>query len=198
MISNPEIHYRKSIRLKGYDYSKNGIYFITICTNNRENLFGKIATKNIIGNSVGAHCMCPEPEMILNQYGKIVEEEIIRTTEIRENILINEYVIMPNHIHMLIEIIDNKLDGKEGHMQCAPTVEKFGKSTSNSIPTIVKLLKASSTKRINILRDAEGLPVWQRNYHENIIRTEEIYIKVSDYIRNNPLKWEDDMYFIQI
>ena len=143
-------------------------------------------------------CMCPEPEMILNQYGKIVEEEIIRTTEIRENILINEYVIMPNHIHMLIEIIDNKSDDKQGHMQCAPTVEKFGKSTSNSIPTIVKLLKASSTKRINILRDAEGLPVWQRNYHENIIRTEEIYIKVSDYIRNNPLKWEDDMYFIQI
>ena len=198
MIYNPEIHHRKSIRLKGYDYSKNGIYFITICTNNRENLFGKITTTKITNNPVGAHCMCPEPKMILNQYGKIVEEEIIRTTEIRENILINEYVIMPNHIHLLIEIADNKLDDKQGHMQCAPTVEKFGKSTSNSIPTIVKLLKASSTKRINILRDTEGLPVWQRNYHENIIRTEATYIKVSDYIRNNPLKWEDDMYFIQI
>ena len=81
-------------------------------------------------------------------------------------------------------------------MQCAPTVEKFGKSTSNSISTIVKLLKASITKKINILRNTEGLPVWQRNYHENIIRTEATYIKVSDYIRNNPLKWEDDMYFI--
>ena len=159
MIYNPEIHHRKLICLKGYDYSKNGIYFITICTKNRENIFGEITTKKITNNPVGAHCMCPEPEIILNQYGKIT---------------------------------------KEGHMQCAPTVEKFGKSTSNSIPTIVKLLKASSTKRINILRDTEGLPVWQRNYHENIIRTEATYIKVSDYIRNNPLKWEDDMYFIQI
>ena len=198
MIYNPEIHQRKLICLKGYDYSKNGIYFITICTKNRENIFGEITTTKIANNPVGAHCMCPEPEIILNQYGKIVEEEIIRTTEIRENILINEYVIMPNHIHLLIEIADNKSDEKQGHMQCAPTVEKFGKSTSNSISTIVKLLKASITKKINILRNTEGLPVWQRNYHENIIRTEATYIKVSDYIRNNPLKWEDDMYFIQI
>lgn len=153
MKYNPDIHHRKSIRLKGYDYSKEGMYFITICTQNKENIFGEI--------NVGAHCMCPNtnnPTLLLNKYGKIVEEEILKTNEIRKNIKIEEYVIMPNHIHFIIEIID---DVKIGHMQCAPTVEQFGKSTSNSVPTIVKLLKSSVTKRINIIRNTEGYPVWQ-------------------------------------
>mgnify|MGYP000376138980 FL=1 len=98
---------------------------------------------------------------------------------------------MPNHIHFVIEIIsDNK-----GHMQCAPTEEKFGKSTKDSIPTIVKLLKSSITKRVNILRNTEGYPVWQRNYYENIIRNEEIHLKVSEYINSNPTKWVEDRYY---
>lgn len=188
MSYNPDIHHRKSIRLKNYDYSKVGLYFITICTQNKEKIFGEIT-------NVGAHCMCPNREsntkMILSEYGKIVEEEINKTNKIRENIEINEYVIMPNHVHFIIEIIDNI----KGHMQCAPTIEKFGKSTKDSIPTIVKLLKSSITKRVNILRNTEGYPVWQRNYYENIIRNEKIHLKVSDYINNNPIKWVEDRYY---
>jgi len=80
------------------------LYFITICTQNKEKIFGEIT-------NVGAHCMCPNREsntkMILSEYGKIVEEEINKTNKIRENIEINEYVIMPNHVHFIIEIIDN-------------------------------------------------------------------------------------------
>ncbi|MBN1467241.1 MAG: hypothetical protein JXM74_04120 [Fusobacteriaceae bacterium] len=111
MTYNPDIHNRKSIRLKGYDYSQDGLYFITICSHNKECIFGEIIEE------VGAHCMCPNSRIILNEYGKIVENELLKTKEIRKNIQINHYVIMPNHIHFVIEIMfDNK-----GHMQCAPT-----------------------------------------------------------------------------
>ena len=187
MTYNPDIHHRKSIRLKNYDYSREGLYFITICSHNKECIFGEI-----IEEDVGAHCMCPNDIVKLNEYGKIVENELLKTKEIRKNIQINQYVIMPNHIHFVIEIIsDNK-----GHMQCAPTEEKFGKSTSNSIPTIVKLFKSSVTKQINILRNTEGYPLWQRNYYENIIRNEKRYLQVIEYIENNPLKWKEDKYYL--
>ena len=77
-----------------------------------------------------------------------------------------------------------------------PTEEKFGKSTSNSIPTIVKLFKSSVTKQINILRNTEGYPLWQRNYYENIIRNEKRYLQVIEYIEKNPLKWKEDKYYL--
>ena len=115
MTYNPDIHNRKSIRLKNYDYSREGLYFITICSHNKECIFGEI-----IEEDVGVHCMCPNDIVKLNEYGKIVENELLKTKEIRKNIQINQYVIMPNHIHFVIEIIsDNK-----GHMQCAPTNER--------------------------------------------------------------------------
>lgn len=212
---NPEIHKRKSIRLAGYDYSKEGMYFITICTHNREHLLGEI---------VGARCTCPntynkypntysctcsdainqmccdknkeiEPKIILNELGKIVEKEILNTNKMRKNINIEEFVIMPNHIHFIVEILDDFEIFKQGHVQRAPTVEKFGKPTKNTIPTIVRLLKSTITKQINVIRKMDGIPVWQRNYYENIIRNEGTYLKVSEYIKNNPLKWEEDKYF---
>ena len=174
MLYNPDIHHRKSIRLKEYDYSSEGLYFITICTHNGERMFGEI---------VGAHCMCPNleftiPKMILNQQGKIVENEILTTNQMRKNIEITHYVIMPNHIHFIIEI-QNEITG---HMQCAPTKEQFMKSTSNTIPTIVKLIKSSVTKQINNLRNSTDYKVWQRSYYENTIRNEDRYIKVIKYI----------------
>ena len=89
MTYNPQLHHRKSIRLKGVDYSKEGVYFITICTNEMECLFGEIING----------------EMILNSFGKIVKEEIAKTSQIREWIEISYYVVMPNHIHFLLEIL---------------------------------------------------------------------------------------------
>lgn len=85
---NPDAHHRHSIRIKEYDYSQEGMYFITICTKDRECIFGTISNN----------------KMILNEYGKIVETEIIKTEELRKNIKINNCVIMPNHMHMIIEI----------------------------------------------------------------------------------------------
>lgn len=90
MKYNPDIHHRHSIRIKQFNYSKPGIYFITICTQNRENILSKIINKDVI----------------LTNNGKIVEREIIKTQEIRKNVKVNDYVIMPNHVHFVIEILN--------------------------------------------------------------------------------------------
>ncbi|MCD6184860.1 MAG: transposase [Deltaproteobacteria bacterium] len=206
MKYNPDIHHRGSIRLKGYDYSQAGLYFITICTQNRKCIFGKI-----IDNGKGT-MIC-----FLNEYGRIAEREWIKTSEMRHSVHLDVFVIMPNHIHGIIQI--NKIDDCRGTMRrarmpmmrCtrmpmhptirkgtihrAPTAEQFGKPTSNTIPTIIRGYKSSVTKQINILRNKPGVPVWQRNYYEHIIRDEKSYYKISEYIKTNPLKWPDDKYY---
>ena len=179
---NPEIHHRRSIRLQGYDYSQVGLYFITICTFEKQHLFGKITNG----------------KMILNAFGNIAQNEWVKTTEIRQNIDMLEYIIMPNHMHGIILINDND-DGRgtvhRAPTYRAPTVERFGKPTSNTIPTIVRGYKSTVTKQINMLRQTPGAPVWQRNYYEHIIRDEKSYFEIAEYIRYNPLKWRDDKYY---
>ena len=129
----------------------------------------------------------------LNEYGRIAEREWIKTSEIRPNIHLDVFVIMPNHIHGIIQI--NKIGNRRGTTHRAPTVEQFGKPTSNTIPTIIRGYKSSVTKQINILRNKPDVPVWQRNYYEHIIRDEKSYYKISEYIKTNPLKWHDDKYY---
>ena len=190
MKHNLKINQRKSIRLNGYDYSKAGLYFITICTHNRENLFGEI----------------DDGKMILNEYGEIVEKEIIKTNSLRKNIKIDEYIIMPNHIHFIIEIVTvgaygntpkNEITAytniEHGVNHYAPT--KQLKSPSKNIGAIVRAIKACSTANINKLRKTTGIPVWQRNYYENIIRDENAHLKIAEYIKNNPVLWGNDRYF---
>jgi REP element-mobilizing transposase RayT len=180
MKYNPDIHHRRSIRVKGYDYSQAGLYFITICTQNRLCLFGEIVDDDR-GTTICA----------LNEYGRIAEKEWIKTSKMRPNIRLDVFVIMPNHMHGIIEIADGR-----GTMHRAPTVEQFGKPTSNTIPTIIRGYKSSVTKQINILRNQPGVPVWQRNYYEHIIRDEKSYYQISEYIQTNPLKWQDDKYYV--
>ena len=215
MKYNLDIHHRGSIRLKGYDYSQAGLYFITICTQNRECILGKI-----IDDCRGTM------HRALNEYGRIAEREWIKTSEMRHSVHLDVFVIMPNHIHGIIQI--NKIDDcrgtmrrarmptmyraptptmrcarmptmhptmRKGTMHRAPTAEQFGKPTSNTIPTIIRGYKSSVTKQINILRNKPGVPVWQRNYYEHIIRDEKSYYKILEYIKTNPLKWHDDKYY---
>jgi len=164
---------RRSVRLPQYDYAQDGMYFVTICTHNREELFGEI--------SVGAHCNVPR----LNEFGKIVEREILNTGKIRHNVCIEPYVIMPNHVHFVVSI---------GAHCNVPLRETFGQSTKNSLPTIVKLIKSTTTKQINVLRNTPGADVWQRNYFEHVIRDERSYKNIAEYILNNPVQWADDEY----
>jgi REP element-mobilizing transposase RayT len=81
-------------------------------------------------------------------------------------------------------------------MHRAPTVEQFGKPTLNTIPTIIRGYKSSVTKQINILRNQPGVPVWQRNYYEHIIRDEKSCYQIWEYVQTNPLKWQDDKYYV--
>ena len=136
--------------------------------------------------------------MILSESGKIVQSEWMHTPEIRPNIRLDMYVIMPNHIHGIIVITGRgtKHRAPTGHIsmtkQNTTNYESFGKPTSNSIPTIVRSFKAVTTKQINQLRNTPGLAVWQRSYYEHIIRDENDLNQIRDYIQNNPLKWEID------
>ena len=172
MKCNPDVHHRKNIRLKEYDYSKEGMYFITICTKDRERLFGNIINR----------------KMKLNEYGKMVEEEIINTNKIRQNVRIGEYIIMPNHVHMIIEIIDVGVAwyATQGKVERSKMI----------IPKIIQQIKTITIKKANRINES-GLHTmqplqWQRNYYEHIIRNEKELYRIIEYIKYNPLNWEND------
>lgn len=183
---------RKNIRLKEYDYSFPGWYYVTICTFNRINLFGKIA----------------DGKMVLNEDGKIVEEEWLQTKEIRKNVDLDYYIIMPNHLHGIIIIEQSfedviikgrgELNSPEkidsGRIQYAPTNDTFI-SPSHTLGAIVRGFKSSVTKKIRELSGNSELRIWQRNYYEHIIRNDNDLRRIRTYIQNNPLKWELDEYY---
>jgi REP element-mobilizing transposase RayT len=156
--------------LEGYDYSQAGAYFITVCTRNRECVLGDIA----------------DGEMRLNDAGRVVVEEWMKSADIRKEIELDAFVIMPNHIHGIIVI-----DGR-GTARRAPTCERFGQPTAGSIPTIVRAFKSACTIRINDMRNSRGTPFWQRNYYEHVIRDEDDLNRIRQYIMDNPARWAED------
>lgn len=129
----------------------------------------------------------------MNKFGEIVRAEWLHTEDIRENVALGEYAVMPNHFHGIIHICT-------GTARRAPTgdrtptvnVEQFGKPVAGSIPTIMRSFKSAVTKRINETRNTPGAPVWQRNYYEHIIRDDADYTRIARYIADNPLNWEKD------
>jgi len=179
----------ESIRLPGHDYSSPGAYFITICTHNRQFLFGNIV----------------DGEIMLNKFGELVKTEWQKTGIIRPNIVIDAFVIMPNHLHGILIINDEFCYGRDTLQRVSTIgrktnennqIEQFGKPTKNSIPTIVRLFKSTTTKQINQIRQTPGIPVWQRNYYEHIIRDTDDLSRIRHYIANNPKNWKNDEYDI--
>jgi len=167
---------RHSPRLKSFDYSWPGAYFITICTLNRECIFGKIIND----------------EMLLNENGEIVRDEWLRTLEIRHEIKLDEYVVMPNHFHAVVFI-----DGRGDRPVARPDDQDFvsqGQSRLKpaSIGAFIGGFKSSVTKRINEIRHTPGVSIWQRNYYEHVIRNEDELNEIRQYILTNPLKWALD------
>ena len=261
---NPNIHHRKSIRLKGYDYSQAGLYFITICCENREHRFGKIENG----------------EMIWNDAGKIAHNEWLKTPEIRPHVELGEFIIMPNHIHGIIRLTrrdesqspasqspdhipditphcdasqspdhipditphcgashtpdhtpdiiphcgashtpdhtpdirrkgelhspqlpDNQPgashspqlpDNKTGQSHPTGECDSPLRSPSQTIGAIVRGYKSSVTKQLGLMGFNGKL--WQRNYYEHIIRNEQSYENISNYIINNPANWKGDKF----
>ncbi len=184
MKQNEGLHHRRSIRLKGYDYAQVGEYFLTLCIQNRECLLGKIENE----------------EVKLSAIGEIAGEEWLRTPEIRPNVELDEFVIMPNHLHGIVVIREERkgVSQKEkisrgGVLPYAPTTTATPfRSPSGTVGAIIRGFKAASTKRINEMRRTPGAPVWQRNYYEHVIRDENDLDRIREYILMNPAGWTID------
>jgi REP element-mobilizing transposase RayT len=166
MKFDPKIHHRRSIRLKGYDYTQSGAYFVTIVAYQRECLFGEIVNG----------------EMQLNEFGKIVQRAWFDLPKHYPHIELGTFCIMPNHIHAVI-IIVGVGDVRVG-LKSAPT--------RHPLSEIVRALKSFSARRVNELRRTKGIPVWQRNYYEHVIRSEEDHNRIHLYIESNPANWMED------
>ena len=157
---------RRSIRLPEYDYSRAGAYFITICSFNKELNFGRVI----------------DGKMILSEIGKIVKDFIEEIPNHFENVFLDEYMVMPNHIHIIISIV--------GIQNFESLRNEYQKIIPKSIGSIVRSYKASVTKwcKENEYKKFK----WQRNYFEHVIRNEEDLFRIKEYIQNNPLQWEID------
>ena len=175
-------HHRRSIRLQGYDYSQAGAYYVTIVAWQRECLFGEV-----IGG-----------EMKLSKFGLVAKQQWEKLPKRFPNIELGAFVIMPNHMHGIIVIINgrgtagirNDHDGESSRR--APTREQFQKPVKGSIPTIVRSYKSAVAYRINLMRRTQGVPVWQRNYYEHIIRNEQDLQNITNYVESNPMMWDED------
>jgi putative transposase len=172
MIDNDNIHRRRSIRLPGYDYSQPGAYFITICTQNREYLFGNI----VVGAGPRA---CPEP----NDAGTMIQTVWYEIPIHYHGIEIDEFIVMPNHIHGIIVIRQAQGDGRPQGI--APTGGPL------SLPDVVHRFKTMTTKCYAVGVKQHGWPpfpgrLWQRNYWEHIVRNEIELNRIREYIRYNP------------
>ena len=170
-----QLNRRKHIRLKNYDYALPGLYYVTICTFERICLFG-----NIVNG-----------EMQLNNYGQIVHDEWLKTEKLRPNVKLDEFVVMPNHIHGIIVINSNSHVGATRRV--APTLgNRINGPTSGSIGAIIGQFKSTVTKRINKLHTMPNGHIWQRNYYEHIIRNDWDWHRIKRYIGNNIQNWEND------
>jgi REP element-mobilizing transposase RayT len=221
---NPEIHHRRSIRLKGYDYSQAGLYFITICVQDRICLFGKVVNGN----------------MELNEAGKIAVSCWLEIPAHFPNATLHEYVVMPNHIHGIIELSKpsvgaknvspeirtknetfrigtDKFSTENGTGNISPNSSETGtpdngakdfspqrpepsnsessrpRGTSQTIGSIVRGFKIGVTKWLH--QNSNVHHVWQRDYYEHIIRDELSYIRIANYITDNPAKWQEDKFY---
>ena len=172
------LYQRRSICLPEYDYAGAGAYFVTTCVHGRECLFGEIA----------------DNVMNLNGFGKVAESCWHDLPKHYIHIGLDAFIVMPNHVHMIIEIRDAVSVGAGAPAagdRLAPT-SVTAPTSRHGLSEIVRAFKSFSSRRINELRNTVGQPVWQRNYFERVIRNEDELRRARDYILNNPLKWALD------
>jgi REP element-mobilizing transposase RayT len=211
MAYDPEIHHRKSIRLRGYDYSAPGRYFVTICAQEKACLFGGIASGQIE----------------LNDYGRIVEN-VWKDLPLHFPLVeLDRFVVMPNHFHAIVVIVDPRAKrvgagfprpdsersetgvgagfprpdsersetgvGAGFPRPMSPVLSRGGENPPlRALGDVIRWFKYESTKRINELRSMAGRRIWQRNYYEHIILSDKSYWRIREYIANNPKNWVKD------
>ena len=178
----PEIQRRHSIRLKGYDYSVAAAYLVTICTQDRMPLFGDIVTD----------------AMRVNQYGGVVLECWESIPDHFPGARLDAFVVMPNHIHGIIQLADATRESFVGAQHAAPCQSITYRPLVDmhvrpgSLGAMVRSFKSAVARRINSLRETPGMPVWQRNYYEHVLRDESELLRIREYILANPARWSDD------
>jgi len=172
-LYNPDYHHRRSIRLRDYDYSEEGAYFVTICTLQRQCLLGDVSGG----------------EVHLSRFGLIVAEcwEAIPTHF--SNVELDSFVVMPNHVHGIVIILDGTQGDRARH---ASPLHLNARAKPVLLGTIVGSFKSAASRHINNLRGTPGEPVWQRNYYEHIIRKERELNGIREYIACNPVRWAQD------
>ena len=177
MMNINRFHCRKTIRLKGYDYSQSGFYYVTICTQNRECLLGEIINR----------------KMVLNEIGKIVDDILNSLPNRYEQIKLDIYQIMPNHVHKIIQIVGAHHDAPIMHHD-APVykraIHESPQQKRSLLSQIIGYFKMNSAKLIHQINP--NIRVWQRNYYEHIIRNENELNSIRQYIVDNPKNWAKD------
>jgi REP element-mobilizing transposase RayT len=169
MAFDPEYHHRRSIRLQGYDYRQGGVYFVTICTHNRQCLLGEVS----------------EVEMQLSEAGRIATATWDWLAAQYPYVSLDASIVMPNHLHGIIVVRDDAEEGpQEGGSRTAPTKKSLGR--------LVAAFKTVSSKAVNALPEPVGPPLWQRNYYEQIVRSTEELHRIRAYIKANPTHWPGD------
>ena len=189
---DPKYHHRRSIRLPNYDYRSPGVYFVTICVHQGECLLGEVA----------------DGQMLLNELGRVAREFWGSVPGHFASVSVDTFTIMPNHLHAIIEIqpppkaTDSRRRGEvpspspPNHLQT-----RRGRATPPLQPStlerptlgqIVAYYQHQTTQTINGLREMPGVPFWQRNYWEHVVRDEDAYNRISRYIHDNPARWEED------
>jgi len=168
---------RKQIRLNKYDYSSNGAYFVTVCTQNRAMLFGDVV------RPVGADLV--SARVTLNSAGTMIEHILHETIANIENMQLCDYIIMPNHLHMILAIV--RADTRSAPTTICSAIQAFkSKSTVEYIRGVKNYVFPPFDKRL-----------WQRNYYEHIIRSRDEHRQIIKYIHENPLHWRDDRYYAE-
>ncbi len=182
---------RKSIRLKEYDYTQNGAYFITICTSNREPWLSKIVGGGFQSLPLGYAA----PQIELTPIGLEVERTIEYVSFHNENVIIEKFVIMPNHIHMMVFLNSGMFLGGHGNPPLLNSGKLSDENGNPSLHTVIGQLKSYTTKQFNMINNTKYQTLWQRSYHDHIIRDEQDYEQIWQYIDENPLKWAQDCYY---
>ncbi|MCL2109737.1 MAG: transposase [Oscillospiraceae bacterium] len=193
-----EFPVRKKIRLQGYDYSSNGAYFVTFCVENKHELLGKIvgsgfhARPTANTNIIGSDFQCPvghenhaRPTVELTEIGIEIQKSIEFMCKNNPKIKIPKYIIMPNHVHMIVVL---------------STVRQRGDTVGHGSPTlqsVVGRIKSYTAKCWCDIYGLEHQSFWQSRFHDHIIRNKEEYERICQYIDENPLKWAEDSYFVE-
>ncbi len=166
------IHGRRSLRLRGYGYTEAGAYYVTVVTWKRASLFGEIVNS----------------KMHLSEAGQNVAECWNAVPRHTPWVILDAFVVMPNHVHGIVFIAKDPV----GAQHAAPLQNGYRGPRPHSLGAIVRSFKSAATRQMNLLRGTPGAPVWQRNYYEHVIRSEDELNRIRQYIEENPARWEED------